>query len=89
MMKLNGFLNRTHQNKEIEMYTFENVIDKTVDAAKHMFVYVPNTDVRKNLEDLAVANGEYFKSIYSVATNLTKVLSEQLKDFDLATVKGK
>ena len=62
------------------MFTFESMIDQGIKAYKSLVTeHVPHATLSRELSQLAEAQGEFVKSLYSFGVNVSKGLTETAK----------
>jgi hypothetical protein len=70
------------------MFTVNTVVDQATKNTKSVLGYIPNDEVRTNLEILVDAQAAYTKTVYAAATDLVKLTTDHLATFNPAkTVK--
>ena len=71
------------------MFTVDTLVDNAVKQTKSVFTYIPNNEVRSNLETLVEAQAAYTKTVYSATTDLVKLATDHLAAFNPTKVAKK
>lgn len=64
------------------MFTFDTVVDQSVQTAKQALSFVTNEKIRNEVESLVDAQAEYTKTMVNTSIDLGKYFVEQFKNFD-------
>jgi hypothetical protein len=64
------------------MFTVDTVVDQATKNTKTVLGYIPNEEVRSNLETLVEAQATYTKTVYAAATDLVKLTTDHLASFN-------
>jgi hypothetical protein len=64
------------------MFTFESMVEAYTKGAKQLNSFVPQADVRKNLDGLVDKQVEFATSMYDVGTKMAKSAQENLAKFN-------
>jgi hypothetical protein len=78
-----------HIIKEITMFTVDTVVDQATKNTKTVLGYIPNEEVRSNLEILVDAQAAYTKTVMNTATDLAKLAAENVTKFAAEAQKVK
>lgn len=71
------------------MFTVDTVVDQATKNTKTVLGYIPNDEVRSNLETLVEAQAAYTKTVYSATTDLVKLATDQFASFNPTKVAKK
>ena len=63
------------------MFTIDTLVDHTTKTAKQAIANLPNEEVRGNFEILIDAQAAYTKTVFSTATDLFKMATDQMAVF--------
>ena len=63
------------------MFTIDTLVDHNTKTAKQAIAHLPNEEVRGNFEILIDAQAAYTKTVFSTATDLFKMATDQLAVF--------
>jgi hypothetical protein len=78
-----------HIIKEITMFTVDTVVDHATKNTKTVLGYIPNEEVRSNLEILVDAQAAYTKTVMNTVTDLAKLAAENVTKFATEAQKDK